>query len=166
MAEEGYWAKMFRDGAPESVAVAYLNQGYVKNEILSHCSKIGPEKIAGLMGGEWNRSKMGLVVVNQMRLVSKAIDATQNPRNVMSSPVYAGLQVVEKMKKTDQKASSYLDIDPEHVVFYGPYSKILEDNLVLYVGKFLVESDWYKKNIKIIRREAAKLNAVKKVMAQ
>ena len=166
MAEEGYWAKMFQNAAPEAVAVAYLSQGYVRNEILTYCDETGPEKIASSMGGDWNRIKLGLTVVRGMKLVPEVIESTQSPRNIMSSPVYAGLQVLPQIKKSDPGAKKYLDEDPDHVIFYGPFSYILEDMLVLYVGKFLVESDWYKKNIKIIRREASKLNSVKKVMAQ
>lgn len=165
MAEDGYWAAQFRQGSPEAVAMAYLGQGYIQNDILTYCAKVGPEKLASMMGGEWNRDKLGRVVVDGMRMVAKAIDSTQSPRNIMSGPVFAGLNVQSKMKKTDPGASKYIDENPNHVIFYGPYSRSLEDFLVLYVGKFLVESDWYKQNIKIIRREASKLNTVKKVMA-
>lgn len=166
MAEDGFWAEQFRRGAPEAVAKAWVGSGANVNAVLVHASRMSQHKLISKTGGSWKKDEIASAVISDMKLVPKIIKQIQREKSLMSGPILAGLEIDHQIDKTDAGAKKWLDEDPDHVIFYGPYSSNLEVFLVREISKVLVESDWYKKNISSIRKEANKYNAVNQVMAQ
>jgi hypothetical protein len=166
MAEDGYWAKQFRDGAPEAVAKSWLSSGNHQNRVLHHIGQIGIDRLVEKTQGSWKRENLAKAVIEDMKLVPEIIRDIQSSSNFVMGPILSGLSVKDQISKNDIQAKMWLDKSPDHVIFYGPYSETLETFLISEVGKVISNSEWFKKNIKSIRSAAAKINAVKKVMNQ
>jgi hypothetical protein len=166
MAENGYWAKQFRDGAPEAIAVAWVSSGSRQNQILHHIGQMGVDRLVEKTQGSWKRETIAKAVIEDMKLVPEIIRNLQGNSSFMMSPILSGLSVKDQISKNDIQAKMWLDKSPDHVIFYGPYSETLETFLMIEVGKVISNSEWFKKNIKSIRSAATKISAVKKVMNQ
>lgn len=166
MAGDGYWAEQFRKGSAEAVAIAWVSSGGNQNGILHYMSKMGVDKIVSKTQGSWKRETLAKAVIEDMKLVPKIIRDLQTNSSFMMSPILSGLSVKDQISKNDIQAKMWLDKSPDHVIFYGPYSEMLETFLMVEVGKVISNSEWFKKNIKSIRSAANKINAVKKVMDQ
>lgn len=146
MAEKGYWADQFRKGAAEAIAFEWAKRLDTIERVTGFLESIEPSALMEKTGGKYGGKDIGAVIVSELKLVQMAIEELEGCSFPLANEMLSGLWIEPNKKLGVEKWS------------FG-----LANHMSEIIGDKFVNSEWWKKRAKEVRREAVKFNVVKTV---
>lgn len=162
MATPGYWKQQFGAAAPRVIASTLLDEENL-NEMVKICMNEGPDWIGSQMRtGE--KQYLGRVLVYHSDVMEKAYEIYQaNPIFQLIDPPFYQMYPVNW--KDERFQTWYREMDrTDHKVWPRMWNFYMAMEMEEMIGKHVVGTNWYKKNVGEIRKALNKSITVKTVM--